>query len=120
MAWGWLQAVFSGGIIVGMLFAIRYRPRRPMITVTLTGAAAAAPLTLAIFGDPWTMGAVYILRGVGVLTAVWNTTLQTHIPEESLRRVTAWDRMSSLALRPVGLAVAARSPRPSASRPCAG
>jgi MFS family permease len=109
VAWGWLQAVFSGGMIVGMLIAMRYRPRRPMITVTLTGATAvAAPLALAIFGDPWTLGVIYGLRGVsvGILVAVWTTTLQTQIPKESLGRVTAWDWMASLALWPVGLAVA--------------
>jgi MFS family permease len=101
--------VFSAGMIVGMLIAMRYRPRRPMITVTLTGATAVVtPLTMAIFGDPWTLGVVYGLRGisVGILVAVWNTTLQTQIPKESLGRVTAWDWMSSLALWPVGLAVA--------------
>ena len=108
-AWGWLQAVFSAGMIVGMVIAMRYRPKRPMITVTLTGSTAiTAPLAMAIFGDPWILGAVYSLRGVsvGILVAVWNTTLQTQIPKESLGRVTAWDWMSSLALWPVGLAVA--------------
>lgn len=108
-AWGWLQAVFSGGMIVGMLVAMRHRPKRPMITVTLTGSTAvAAPLAMAIFGDPWILGAVYGLRGisVGILVAVWNTTLQTQVPKESLGRVTAWDWMASLALWPVGLAVA--------------
>jgi len=109
VAWGWLQAVFSAGMIVGMLIAMRYRPKRPMITVSLTGSTAiAAPLAMAIFGDPWILGVVYSLRGVsvGILVAVWNTTLQTKIPKESLGRVTAWDWMSSLALWPVGLAVA--------------
>jgi MFS family permease len=108
-AWGWLQAVFSAGMIVGMLIAMRYRPKRPMITVSLTGSTAiAAPLAMALFGDPWILGAVYTLRGVsvGILVAVWNTTLQTQIPKDSLGRVTAWDWMSSLALWPVGLAVA--------------
>ena len=108
-AWGWLQAVFSGGMIVGAVIALRYRPRRPMIVVTLTGSTAvAAPLTLAIFGDPWVLGAVYGLRGiaVGILVAVWNATLQTQVPAESLGRVTAWDWMATLALWPAGLAVA--------------
>ena len=108
-AWGWLQAVFSGGMIVGALIALRYRPRRPMITVALTGSTAvAAPLALAIFGDPWVLGGVYSLRGiaVGVLVAIWNTTLQTQVAKESLGRVTAWDWMASLALWPAGLAVA--------------
>ena len=40
VAWGWLQAVFSAGMIVGMAIAMRYRPKRPMITVTLTGSTA--------------------------------------------------------------------------------
>jgi MFS family permease len=109
VAWGWLQAVFSAGMIVGMAIAMRYRPKRPMITVTLTGSTAvAAPLALAVFGNPWVLGGVYVLRGVavGILVAVWNTTLQTQIAKESLGRVTAWDWMSSLALWPVGLAVA--------------
>ncbi len=109
VVWGWLQAVFSAGMIVGMAIAMRYRPKRPMITVTLTGSTAvAAPLALAIFGDPWVLGGVYVLRGVavGILVAVWNTTLQTQIARESLGRVTAWDWMASLALWPVGLAVA--------------
>jgi MFS family permease len=108
-AWGWLQAVFSAGMIVGVVIAMRYRPKRPMITVTLTGSTAvSAPLAMAIFGDPWVLGGVYGLRGisVGILVAVWNTTLQTQIPKESLGRVTAWDWMASLALWPVGLAVA--------------
>ncbi len=109
VVWGWLQAVFSGGMIVGVMIAMRYRPKRPMITVTLTGSTAvAAPFALALFGDPWVLGGVYVLRGVavGILVAVWNTTLQTQIAKESLGRVTAWDWMASLALWPVGLAVA--------------
>lgn len=108
-AWGWLQAVFSAGMIVGAAFALRYRPRRPMVVVCLTGSTAvAAPLALAIFADAWTLGGVYVLRGVavGILSAVWSTTLQTQIPEESLGRVTAWDWMASMALWPAGLAVA--------------
>ena len=108
-AWGWLQAVFSAGMIVGMLIAMRYRPKRPDDHRDADGSTAvAAPLAMAIFGDPWVLGVVYSLRGVsvGILVAVWNTTLQTQIAKESLGRVTAWDWMSSLALWPVGLAVA--------------
>jgi MFS family permease len=108
-AWGWLQAVFSAGMIGGGAIALRYRPRRPMVVVCLTGTTAAtAPIALAVFGNPWVLGLVYGLRGiaVGILVAVWVTTLQTYIAKESLGRVTAWDWMSSLALWPAGLAVA--------------
>lgn len=108
-AWGWVTAVFSLGMIIGAAIAFRYRPQRPMITVTLTGATAlASPLVLALGGGPWALGAVQAVRGIaiGVLTAVWNTALQTEIEEEALGRVVAWDWMSSLALWPAGLALA--------------
>ena len=108
-AWGLLQGVFSAGMIVGGLIALRYRPQRPMVVVTLAGTTAvAAPIALALFGNPWVLGLVFGLRGVavGVLVTIWVTTLQTHIAKESLGRVTAWDWMASLALWPAGLALA--------------
>jgi MFS family permease len=108
-AWGIIQGVFSAGMMAGAALAFRYKPKRPMVLVCLTGTTAvAAPLTLALGGSALALGVVYAARGVGVglLVAVWNTTLQTQIEGEALGRVTAWDWMSSLALWPAGLAVA--------------
>jgi MFS family permease len=108
-AWGWIAAVFSLGMFLGAGVAMRYRPKRPMITVTLTGATAlVSPLTLALGGGPWALGAVQGVRGVavGVLVAVWNTALQKEVEGEALGRVVAWDWMASLALWPAGLALA--------------
>jgi hypothetical protein len=36
----------------------------------------------------------------------WTTALQTHVPRESLSRVSAFDAMGSLIFGPVGLALA--------------
>jgi len=108
-AWGLIQGVFSAGMMAGAALAFRYKPKRPMVLVCLTGTTAvAAPLTLALGGSALALGIVYAARGVGVglLVAVWNTTLQTQIEGEALGRVTAWDWMSSTALWPAGLAVA--------------
>lgn len=108
-AWGWITAVFSLGMILGGGGALRYRPKRPMVTVTLMGATTvASPLTLALGGGPVALGAVQGVRGiaVGVLVAVWNTALQSEVQDEALGRVVAWDWMASMALWPVGLAVA--------------
>jgi MFS family permease len=108
-AWGWITAAFSLGMILGGGVALRYRPKRPMITVTLTGSTALlSPLTLALGFGPWALAAVQGGRGVavGVLVAVWNTALQTEVEEEALGRVVAWDWMASLALWPAGLALA--------------
>jgi len=108
-AWGIIQAVFSAGMMAGAAITFRYKPKRPMVMVCLMGTTAvAAPLTLALGGGALALGIVYAARGVGVglLVAVWNTTLQTQIEGEALGRVTAWDWMSSTALWPAGLAVA--------------
>jgi MFS family permease len=108
-AWGWLQAIFSAGMLIGAPIAMRYRPKRPMVVVCLMGTTAvAAPLTLALGGGATALAIVYLVRGVGVgvLVTVWNTTLQTQIEGEALGRVTAWDWMASLALWPAGLALA--------------
>jgi MFS family permease len=108
-SWGLVSAVFSAGMLIGAGIALRYRPKRPMITVALTGSLAVfAPLTLALGGGPLALAIVQGVRGigVGVLVAVWNTTVQTQVPREALGRVTAWDWMASLALWPAGLAIA--------------
>lgn len=36
----------------------------------------------------------------------WSTALQSHIPEESFSRVTAYDAFGSFALAPIGIVVA--------------
>ncbi len=108
-AWGLAMAALSAGMIVGSIVALRYSPRHPMLVVALTGAtAAAAPFVLAVGGGALPLVLVQAGRGVavGVLVAVWMTTLQREIPEEALSRVTAWDWMASMALWPAGLAIA--------------
>jgi len=108
-AWGWIMAAFSLGMFTGAGVALRYRPKRPMVTVTLMGATTVvSPLTLALGGGPWILAAVQGGRGIaiGVLVAVWNTALQSEVEDEALGRVVAWDWMASMALWPVGLAVA--------------
>ena len=108
-AWGFVMAIFSLGMILGGFVALRYRPRRPMVVVALTGTSGClSPMVLALGGYLPALGATEFIHGaaVGLLVAVWNTTLQTQVPKDALARVTAWDWMSSTALWPVGLAIA--------------
>ena len=39
--------------------------------------------------------------------SIWTTALQKEVPRDSLSRVSAFDGMGSLSLRPLGLAIAA-------------
>jgi MFS family permease len=44
--------------------------------------------------------------GVDVFFVVWQTALQTHVPKESLSRVSSYDAFGSLLFSPLGLLVA--------------
>jgi MFS family permease len=107
--WGFLVGLFSLGMLIGGLIALYYRPRRPMVTVTLCGTTASAPMiALALRLAPAELLTVWLLRGVaiGVLIAVWDTTLQRRIAGESMARVSSWDWMTSGGLWPLGLVLA--------------
>jgi hypothetical protein len=43
---------------------------------------------------------------VDIFMVIWNTSLQSHIPEESYSRVVAYDAFGSLCLSPLGIAIA--------------
>jgi hypothetical protein len=59
-AWGWLNAAFSVGLILGGTVALRWMPRRPMLWVTTLAAH------LGVAGAEYAAGAVTI--GAAVLT----------------------------------------------------
>jgi MFS family permease len=107
--WGVLMGLFSLGMLVGGLIALFYKPRRPMVAVTLCGLTASAPMfALALHLSLAALCTVWFFRGIaiGVLVAVWEAALQTDIPEESMARVSGWDWMTSNGLWPVGLVLA--------------
>ena len=107
--WGLMVGLFSLGMLGGGLIALYYRPRRPMVTVALCGTTASAPMiALALQLARVELLAVWLLRGIaiGVLSAVWDTTLQRHIASESMARVSSWDWMTSGGLWPLGLVLA--------------
>jgi len=107
--WGLMVGLFSLGMLIGGLIALYYRPRRPMVTVALCGTTAAAPMiALALQLTRLELLAVWLLRGVaiGVLSAVWDATLQRQIAPQSMARVSSWDWMTSGGLWPLGLVLA--------------
>jgi hypothetical protein len=97
------------GALGGALVALHFRPRRPLVAATVATAgfiplpvllAAAAPVTLT--------AAVAAVGGAGfaLCGTLWDTTLQQQVPTEVLSRVSAYDWFGSVALLPVGYALA--------------
>ncbi len=105
--WGTILGAVGVGALVGSLLATRARPRRPLLFVaTLEGLfalplaflAAAAPAPLLAFGA--------FLSGIGMMlgNSVWESTLQRHIPDRELSRVSSYDWFGSFVFYPLGLA----------------
>jgi len=106
---GLLESVGGAGALVGALVAIVWRPSRPLLAGMLLvliwpvqdglfALGAPLPLVTALaFGTGF---------GFSLLMIWWETALARHIPPRALSRVSAWDWMGSLALLPLGFALA--------------
>ncbi|MFC7481849.1 hypothetical protein ACFQX7_19890 [Luedemannella flava] len=107
--WSWVLGAEAVGMLVGVLIAIRVRPRRPVRLVVLMALPLAlVPLALGV-GAPLLVAAVVaFFAGVALdtLTVVWDTTLQREIPQAALSRVSSYDALGSLMLGPLGMLIA--------------
>jgi predicted MFS family arabinose efflux permease len=107
--WSVILATWAIGSVVGVLFAAKVRPRYPIRVAII----AQFPLFLWFFSLGNTTN-VYLIAifsfFVGIafdfFYVLWVTTLQQHIPKESLSKVMSYDVLGSLALAPIGIAVA--------------
>jgi len=106
---GLLESVAGGGAVVGALLGMRWRPRRPMVVGLLL--TLMWPLQTLAFAVAAPLAAVVVLAfgaglGFTLFEVWWATALVRHIPPQALSRVSAYDWMGSLALLPLGFAIA--------------
>ncbi len=107
-AWGTVLAAMGVGALAGSLLAARVKPSRPLLFVALADGLFALPLAfLAVTPPVPLIACAALLSGAGMALAisVWESTLQRHVPGESLSRVSSYDWFGSLAFYPLGLAV---------------
>jgi MFS family permease len=108
-AWGVIMAGWATGSFAGFLLALRWKASRPMLTCTLLVLLVTPGIILLALRAPAPAIAVAQAvggTGLGYFSAVWQTTLQQHVREEALSRVSAWDWMGSFAFLPLGLVLA--------------
>ncbi|MGH2896667.1 MAG: MFS transporter [Solirubrobacteraceae bacterium] len=106
---GLLESVAGGGAVVGALLGIRWRPRRPMVIGLLL--TLMWPLQSLAFAAASPLAVVVVLAfgaglGFTLFEVWWATALVRHITPHALSRVSAYDWMGSLALLPLGFAIA--------------
>jgi predicted MFS family arabinose efflux permease len=106
--WGTVLAAVGVGALAGSLFATRIRPRRPLVLFAWSGGLFGVPLAFLAAAAPVPLlAASAFCSGVALMLgmSVWSSTLQRHIPDESLSRVSAYDWFGSFAFYPLGLAL---------------
>jgi MFS family permease len=107
--WSWILAALSVGMLAGVLFSLKIRPKHPLV-IALSAQVAVAGWILTMGVTNWVplimVSAFFAGIAFDFFFVLWQTAMQTHIPRESLSRVTSYDAVGSLALAPLGLIVA--------------
>ncbi|MGW3910003.1 MFS transporter [Streptomyces sp. NPDC005070] len=107
--WSIVTAGFGFGSIVGDVCAYRLNIRHPMALAAAALAVGSCQAIIIGSGAPVAVIAVLeAVTGVAVslFFVIWETALQTHIPEAALSRVSSYDYLLSAGLMPLGLALA--------------
>jgi len=108
-AWGSILAAFGAGSIAGGVVALHLRPRRPLLVATASTLLFVPLPALLALAAPVTATAVAAAgggAGFAVFGTLWDTTLQQQVPQQLLSRVSSYDWFGSVALLPVGYALA--------------
>jgi MFS family permease len=107
-AWGTILAVESLGAVVGGVFAIRLKVKRPLVVSQLF--VLPAGLLLASLAVPIGLIGIVVVsfvNGVGfaIGNTLWTTALQRNVPVHTLSRISSFDWLGSIALNPIGYAL---------------
>lgn len=114
VAWGAILAADGVGGLTGAVWAMRLRPRRPLV-VALAGSLflALTPALLAVHAPLALVLAGSMVSGVGVafFLSLFDTVLQRNVPAAQLSRVSSYNWLGTIALSPVGFALAGPAAR---------
>ncbi|KMS76175.1 MFS transporter [Streptomyces viridochromogenes] len=108
-AYGLINSALGAGTVLGGLLALRLRPRRMLRAGAIAlFAFAGFPVTVGAGLDVAAMAAGAAVAGAGMAfwSVMWATSVQTQVPADVLNRIHAYDVAGSLAMMPVGQALA--------------
>lgn len=107
-AWGTILAVESAGAVIGGMFALRLKVRRPLVVCQLVVLPAGLLLVALSVPLPLlAMAGVAFVVGIGFALGdtLWITALQRNVPAHALSRISSFDWLGSVALNPIGYAL---------------
>jgi MFS family permease len=107
-AWGLIMTGGGIGGLLGGLLVLRWRASRPLLVshllivvlaVYVLGLTVPLPTLVLSAGFLVSMGAIVVAN------TLWETVLQSRVPNESLSRVSSYDWAISLIFMPLGFAI---------------
>ena len=108
-AYGLINSALGAGTVVGGLVALRLRPRRMLRAGSLALLAFACfPASVGAGFGVAAVSACAMIAGAGTSFwgVMWATSVQTQVAPDVLNRIHAYDVAGSLAMMPVGQALA--------------
>ena len=108
-SWAVIVTAFGLGSIVADLLLLRWRPRFALRAAAAGLAVASCQAVIIGSGFPiLAIAAVEFFSAIGVSAffTLWETSLQEHIPERSISRVSSYDYVASAGMMPLGAIVA--------------
>lgn len=107
--WSLNIAGMTAGMMIGGLIVLKRKFKRPlfiaMILIALSvvwdfALAFQAPLVFCV------IAAIFSGLTIEFFVVTWQTSLQSHVPEESYSRVNAYDALGSYGIAPIGVVIA--------------
>jgi Major Facilitator Superfamily len=107
--WGALLAASGAGSLAGGALALRWRPRLLLVGANLAvlGVVPAFVFLALATREAWGIAAMVVYGGsLAYAGALWESALQANVRATELSRVASYDWLGSIALKPVGYALA--------------
>ena len=107
--WALIMTALAVGDVLGGFITLRWKPRRLLLASNLSWALDL-PLIIIIgmqLGSPAPAVAAGVFFGLSMTvgTTLWYQALASHVPPESIARVTSYDEVGSQAFNPLGYAL---------------
>ena len=107
--WSYNLAGLSIGMLIGGIWVLKVKIGRPLyLAMVLIALSAVWDYALA-FDLPISfsvLAAIFSGISLEVFMVTWNTSLQSHVPEESYSRVSSYDTLGSFGIAPLGIVIA--------------
>ena len=107
--WSYNLAGLSIGMLLGGIWVLKVKIGRPLyLAMVLIALSAVWDYALA-FDLPMfftVLAAIFSGISLEIFMVTWNTSLQSHVPEESYSRVSSYDTLGSFGIAPLGIVIA--------------